>query len=812
VIGKLVLAVVVLVWTTKALGQPLAVFVPDDEQRLSIVTVPDGQWEPFTMNGTEAARLIPPSLYLYFKVAPEVRERVGTKLYLVVEFLDSGMGGAVFEYNSVKGAYTRGPGLLMTDSGEWAKGLVHVTNAQLRGLQNGGADFRFYYPAPLAIARIEIYTERPDMIIPSDRERMARAVQSQTVNPPPKDMFYTFGNDATEANALLYRTLGVTSVESYVTWETCERAGEGQWDWSRWDEQVRILQDNDLKWVPFIILGPAYSTPDWFRASDDHFPCRCLEHGIDSKIESLWNPHLPKWIDRFLGAFATRYRDSGVIESVLLGIQGDFGEAIYSVVGDWTQNIPGPYHNHPGFWCDDAYALADFREFVHERYGRVKKLNNAWGVEFASWSDINFPGRKDELAAFRARIVEGNPHARRRWLDFVDWYRGSMTDFADWWIETTRRHFPDTPIYLCTGGHAPPEHGANFAEQCRVAAKHNAGVRITNEASNYPANFNITRWVAAAGRHYGAYFGFEPAGSEDELGIVARIYNATCSGANQLHDYSPNVVSSTARMEAQRSHLKYLFHVPEPRVPMALWYPNVAQTLDWGPFLEKAAAFRDYADYDYVDETLLAAGALQRYKILLILHGNVIETDDARRIAEWMENGGHIIVMDVPRFESVEGTDAPEQVLFKMETVPSERSEPGLKTGTVPSEQSEPGLKTGTVPSEQSEPGLSPFSSTIDPAQPGLSPTSPFPRGKGSIVRVSGWEALAAQLCTRLEVLDLPVCDLEPDHVFYTQIGDERFLLLNTNDREAPFAIHHGDKHADGAVGPRTISEIRLAP
>jgi len=34
-------------------------------------------------------------------------------------------------------------------------------------------------------------------------------------------MFYTFGTDADKASAALFRRLGVTSVECYVTWETC---------------------------------------------------------------------------------------------------------------------------------------------------------------------------------------------------------------------------------------------------------------------------------------------------------------------------------------------------------------------------------------------------------------------------------------------------------------------------------------------------------------------------------------------------------------------------------------------------------------
>ena len=561
-----------------------------------------------------------------------------------------------------------------------------------------------------------------------------------------RQMYYTFGNDADETSAPIYKSLGVTSIESYVTWETVEGTGEGQWDWSKWDKQVKVLKDNDLKWVPFLILGPAYSTPNWFRESKDHFPCRCLEHGIDSKIESLWNPNLPKWIDRFLGEFAKKYRDTGVIESVLLGIQGDYGEAIYSVSGGgWTFNIPGEYHNHAGYWCDDPYALADFRKFVEKRYGTLDELNKTWGAEYKSFDEVDFPGRKEALAEFESASggPPKTPEMRRRWLDFIDWYRAAMTDWSDWWIKTTKKHFPKTPIYLCTGGDAEPHHGSNFAEQCRVAAKHKAGVRITNEASDYAQNFMITRWVAAAGKHYGAYYGFEPAGAEDEKGIVARIYNATASGANQLHDYNPNVVSSESRKDAQKAHIKYLFHA-KPIVPVALWYPNVYLTLHWSEFLHPAAKIRDYTDFDYVDETMLRTGALDDYKVLVIIAGPIMETEDARLIAKWIKKGGRLIVMDVPKFESVEGTDEPEKLL------------------------------------------------------------------SAGMIRVSGREELASALGDALRQLNLPVYDLKADGIFGTQIAPERFLFLNTTDQDATIPIEIKGKTTKAKVAAGTITEVKL--
>lgn len=600
-------------------------------------------------------------------------------------------------------------------------------------------------------------------------------VRNNIEQPPGnRGMFYTFGiNNINDSIARRFKSLGVTSIESYVTWETCERHGEGKWDWSEWDSTVKVLKDNNLKWVPFLILGPAYSTPDWFRNGKDHFPCRCLEHGFDNQVESRWNPNLPKWIDRFIAEFSKRYEASGVIESVLLGIQGDYGEAIYSVTGGgWTYKIPGVYHNHPGFWCDDPNALADFRKFMQNRYGSVAKVNTACGTSFKDLGDIDFPGRNsgnfpfhdhqnqtqyNELTAFTAVVQSGDPQARRRWIDFVDWYRAAMTNWADWWMGTTRKYFPNTPIYLCTGGDATPVHGSNFAEQTRVAAKHGAGVRITNEGSNYQNNFSITRWVASAGKQYGTYYGFEPAGAENERGIVARIYNATSSGANQLHDYAGNVTSTQSRTNAQQEHLKYLFHVDAPVVPIALWYPNVSLTLKWGGYLQKAAQFRDYTDFDYVDESMLHTGALDKHKILVIIQGEVIESADANRIADWIKNGGRVIVMDVPKFQSVEDTPEPEKILF------------------------------------------------------GDNGADIRMNGKGRIMRVNGWDGLSGALRTTMSELKLPFCDLMRDSIFTTQIGNDQWYFLNTTDRSSIVKFTLPGSKRSAAINPGTITEVDLS-
>ncbi|MGC9004959.1 MAG: alpha-amylase family protein, partial [bacterium] len=574
----------------------------------------------------------------------------------------------------------------------------------------------------------------------------------------------TFGNDATESQAALFKALGVTSVESYVTWESVEPEKD-KWNWERWDKQVEILKKYGLKWVPFLIVGPAYATPKWFRETDQHLGAVCLEHNIASKIESIWNPNLPKWIERFLSAFANRYGKTGVIESVLIGISGDYGEAIFPVWGGgWTFQIPGVYHTHPGYWCGDEFARKSFREAMERKYKSIEKLNEAWGTSFPSFEKIQFPPLKvspeirEDAPTPPGEFVAKTQQDRRRWLDFVSWYRGEMTKWADWWLATTKKYFPDIEVYLCTGGDAVPPHGSDFAEQCKVAGKNKAGVRITNEASDYAWNFYLTHWVASAGKFYGAFYGFEPASGVNEKGIVARIYNVVASGARQLHEYNTNIISSEERINIFRKNYPFLEEMSSPKVDVAVLYPKTSLALRWADFPQRAAQLRDILDFDFLDETMLKDGALKRYKFFLIISGDFIEKEDLALIRKWVENGGVLFSCGVSRMATVEGDYSPFDELFSRER--------GVK-------------KIG--------------------------------KGKTIYLPLS-WEEsdkLFHLLVERLREEGCPVPDGVKDGV-YTTLFPHSILLLNTNDSSVEKNLVLPQKTLSVELPPNSITKVKL--
>ena len=221
-----------------------------------------------------------------------------------------------------------------------------------------------------------------------------------------------FGTPEERQALRIVKDAGFTSVQIYVFWNRIEPQRRGEFDWSYYDRQVKLIQEAGLKWVPFLIFGPAYGFPKWWLESDRHVGYRCLEHNTENAVESLWNPVWRDEVTRLLTAFAGHYLPMNVIESVQPGITGDYGEAIFPAVGNW----PGMYHTHRGYWCMDDYAQADFRRAMREKYGSVEAMNAKWRSHYADF---------EELRPF----LRHKAPSRTAYFDMMMWYKASMTDY-----------------------------------------------------------------------------------------------------------------------------------------------------------------------------------------------------------------------------------------------------------------------------------------------------------------------------------------------------------------------------------------------
>lgn len=604
----------------------------------------DGENAPATAGGQDARRVSGEGAHYLYVIIDHPAYRQGpADLYVSAEVFDDGVTRVTAQFDqaaekpNIGTRYTAAEQTyLLVGSGRWRTLHFYLPRARLGHGQNHGADFRFSAPN-VAFRSITVSPDKPEGFS-VDQAIDPEALRHVAVTRPP-GMELTFGNDASAADAALFKALSVSSVESYVDWAGVEPTKD-QWDWSKWDKQVAVLQAAGLKWVPFLIAGPAYATPLWFQKSADSRAYRCLEHGEDSKVQSLFNPALRPQVERFLRAFAERYRDTGVIESVLLGVTGIYGESIYPAgpEGGWTARLTGDYHNHFGWWAGDACAVEAFRAAMKDKYRRVNTLNAAWGTDYASFDGVA------PLLPTKA------PNDRAR-ADFVEWYQQAMTEWAVFWVRAARKVFPKTEIYLCTGGDGNPALGADFTAQTAAVARYGAGVRITNEGSDYAHNFSVTREVGSATRLYGTFCGFEPASKVDAKGVVARIYNATASGARQLHDYIPNTLGQGVEaLNNFRTNAAWL--TPrQPRVRAALYLSRETWALEpeaVGRTLALSRTLRDATDLDFLTRRSLADGHLKGYGVLVIGASSVLEPASAEALEKWVRKGGVLIAATKP--------------------------------------------------------------------------------------------------------------------------------------------------------------------
>jgi hypothetical protein len=535
-------------------------------------------------------------------------------------------------------------------------------------LPAGEESFRLMFTAPIHVSRVCATAREPVGYLPA-RDASAKFV-SAAVAGPGLGMQVHVGNmgaledsgDWPGSESLLpwlplYKSLGVSAVQSYVKWARIERQ-PGIFDWSFYDWVVETLAKHGLKWVIFVMVGQHYSTPDWFRASDQSVFTRCLEHDQDSQVQSIWNPHILKWVDRFLGLLSERYLKTGVVEAMMLGPSGDYGETIFNAV----YGVPGAaYHTHVGYWCGDRYARADFRRWLQKKYGGLSSLGKAWGWAPPAWEDIQ-PFLRDQAPSPRA------------WLDLADWYQRSMTDFSASWASLARKHFPPVDIYHAAGGSGDLAHGADWTAQAKACAPFDVGLRVTNEGSSFPFDFAYTRQAASACRFYGVKFGNEPWGGDvSGVGNLARMFNAITSGARHFWIYAGHLHTDEC-IEAFR-RFRHLLAPERANIDVAVYWPETQLMLDddrgfgegkpRSPFWEIVEELRDLTDYDFVDATSISDGALRGFRFLLWPYGQVTQAAILRRVLEWVRRGGVLMAVPLGPILTVEGDEAFHRSLFE---------------------------------------------------------------------------------------------------------------------------------------------------
>jgi len=450
--------------------------------------------------------------------------------------------------------------------------------------------------------------------------------------------------------APLAHALGFNGVESYVQWNYVEHE-RGVYDWSHYDAIVNEIQKYGLKWFPSLIVGSAYSLPDWYYKSKENVGFECLEHHLGIDVQSTFCHFQDSHVQQFLSEFAKHYGESKALLGLRLGPSGNYGEAQYPATGNLGYRR-GAIHTHIGYWAADPYASPAFQKWLEAKYHTIDRLNQAWEDHFTSFSQI------------QTFLPTSTPVPRKQ-LDFVNWYMGAMSDWCGQWAEWARADMPNASIYQSSGGWGPTQIGTDYTAQAKTMAQLHGGIRLTNESDNYALNFAITRMASSAARFYGANLGYEPGGFASMRGVVARLYNVITNGGDHLFYYSSNLFGNDQATEAWRQYAPLINQRAKPIIDVAAFYPDTSIALNdevirylyASAYLTHVEAMRSVTDFDYASEQMILDGALDRYKVLMYFWGSITEKPVLERIDAWVKAGGTVICVTHPRGlpQTVEG-------------------------------------------------------------------------------------------------------------------------------------------------------------
>jgi hypothetical protein len=456
----------------------------------------------------------------------------------------------------------------------------------------------------------------------------------------------------------LVKSLGFSLSQTDSDHLTVNETEPGVWDWASADKGLEACRKAGLAWQYF----PHYHwPPEWYRQTDRFVPCTGLRSGRKLACMSLWSPDIVPWFDHCYAALAEHYGSGpDAVAAIYLGIHGDFGEAIF------------PMGFHPGekerfgpegtgmadFWCGAEPDRADFRRFARQKHESAARLNEAWGTSFASLDAVDYPP-----AAYGTNPdVTSTPQVRRYWLDFVEWYFGSMTRFTGDVCRIARKHFPKSILVLPLGGGAETlYYGQDNTALPKLAAELGVHIRSTHGgylpfAENYAT---MNRRIATASKVYGAPFWTEPPGGITPEQEVSRFMESVSCESFGFWDWGSNPVGAA---DTFREYAAFLTR-EKPIVDVALFFPTTDYRLHWNtaypPRLRALGTkLRDVMDYDIVDERLINDGALKRYRVLLWLEGTFIEADTLARLREWVQNGGVLLKLGAEPPQTVEGDTA----------------------------------------------------------------------------------------------------------------------------------------------------------
>jgi hypothetical protein len=417
--------------------------------------------------------------------------------------------------------------------------------------------------------------------------------------------------------------------------EAVERAGAG------WGLAIHTLfprfEDSLIVGEGTVKLGTGERIPAWSPWDTERTRWSATQYG---------------WVNRRLPR----------LHHVVLGIFGEYGDASFftglaaqdpAQAARWRTKVRVDPPT-PGFWTGDPKALASWEDRLIESHGSIEGAYRDWGMEAPS--------------PLRTPTPFAAPYPYTARVEFLSWYRNAIPQVASRLAGVAREIFVGVPILIPIGPpNDMPELGADAYRILSAVQGKVDGAVVTNAGYyDFAGNWAISLGrIRAASRATGVPLWLSSPSPGSGSDAEQRFFELFALGALAFIEWPQTLRAAGNPVERSYSLLQWY----PPECDVALLYPSTSQALRPGQptprlFYRGATDLRDYADFDVLEESAVAAGALTGYRVAVLFEGTVWSREALDALYRWVQSGGVVVAYDFGKMATPEGDTTVYQDLF----------------------------------------------------------------------------------------------------------------------------------------------------
>ncbi len=417
--------------------------------------------------------------------------------------------------------------------------------------------------------------------------------------------------------------------------EAVEKAG------ARWGLTIHTLfprfEDSLIVGEGTVKLGTSERVPAWSPWDLDR---------------TRWSANQYGWVNRRLPG----------LHHVALGVFGEYGDASFftglaaqdpAQAARWRTKVRVDPPTL-GFWAGDPKALASWQDRLIESHGSIENAYRDWGMEVPDPVRVPTP------------FAAPYPYAAR--TEFMAWYRSAIPQLASRLSSVAREIFVGLPILIPIGPpHDMPELGVDAYRVLSAVQGKADGAIVTNAGYyDFAANWVLSLGrIRAASRATGSSLWVSSPSPGTTADAEQRLFEVYALGARAFVEWPQTLRMAGNPVERNFSLLQWY----PPECDVALLYPSTSQALRPGQpaprlFYRGATDLRDYADFDVLEESAVASGALARYRVAVLYEGTVWTPEALNELYRWVQSGGVVVAYDFGKMATPDGDTTVYQELF----------------------------------------------------------------------------------------------------------------------------------------------------